>query len=73
MFLVITKLNALFFFEKKKKTYFVAQGAADKGPFYGPGPASWEKPRMPRRWDGSVQIQEVQSCYSGCLFLPISQ
>ncbi|KAH8514534.1 hypothetical protein H0E87_007394, partial [Populus deltoides] len=27
-------------------------GAADKGPFYGPGPASWEKPRMPAslRW-----------------------
>ncbi|KAH1114023.1 hypothetical protein J1N35_007401 [Gossypium stocksii] len=24
-------------------------GAADKGPFYGPGPASWEKPRMNRR------------------------
>jgi hypothetical protein len=49
VFLVITKLNALFFLKKKKKTYFVAQGAADKGPFYGPGPASWEKPRMPRR------------------------
>jgi hypothetical protein len=47
VFLVITKLNALFFFKKKKN--FVAQGAADKGPFYGPGPASWEKPRMPRR------------------------
>ncbi|KAB2093982.1 hypothetical protein ES319_A02G126600v1 [Gossypium barbadense] len=24
-------------------------GAADKGPFYGPGRASWEKPRMNRR------------------------
>jgi hypothetical protein len=48
VFLVITKLNA-FFLKQKKKTYFVAQGAADKGPFYGPGPASWEKPRMPRR------------------------
>ncbi|XVF25115.1 hypothetical protein REPUB_Repub13aG0186200 [Reevesia pubescens] len=24
-------------------------GVADKGPFYGPGPASWEKPRMTRR------------------------
>ncbi|KAG6736636.1 hypothetical protein POTOM_060489 [Populus tomentosa] len=29
--------------------YAVHLGAADKGPFYGPGPASWEKPRMPRR------------------------
>ncbi|XWS16236.1 hypothetical protein CRYUN_Cryun34aG0067800 [Craigia yunnanensis] len=24
-------------------------GVADKGPFYGPGPASWEKPQMTRR------------------------
>ncbi|KAJ4835855.1 hypothetical protein Tsubulata_030112 [Turnera subulata] len=29
--------------------YGVHMGAADKGPMYGPGPASWEKPRMPRR------------------------
>ncbi|KAJ6389518.1 hypothetical protein OIU77_027776 [Salix suchowensis] len=29
--------------------YAAHLGAADKGPFYGPGPASWEKPRMHRR------------------------
>ncbi|TYH79446.1 hypothetical protein ES332_D03G064800v1 [Gossypium tomentosum] len=29
--------------------YVAHLGAADKGPFYGPGPASWEKPRMNRR------------------------
>lgn len=27
----------------------ISQGVADKGPSYGPGPASWEKPRMGRR------------------------
>ncbi|XVF74419.1 hypothetical protein PTKIN_Ptkin13bG0109300 [Pterospermum kingtungense] len=29
--------------------YAAHMGAADKGPFYGPGPASWEKHRMTRR------------------------
>ncbi|XP_022715133.1 protein FLX-like 3 [Durio zibethinus] len=29
--------------------YVAHLGVADKGPFYGPGPASWEKPRMTRR------------------------
>ncbi|XP_021294700.1 protein FLX-like 3 [Herrania umbratica] len=29
--------------------YGIHLGVADKGPFYGPGPASWEKPRMTRR------------------------
>ncbi|XP_017978676.1 PREDICTED: protein FLX-like 3 [Theobroma cacao] len=29
--------------------YGVHLGVADKGPFYGPGPAAWEKPRMTRR------------------------
>lgn len=27
----------------------ISQGLADKGPMYGPRPASWDKPRMARR------------------------
>ncbi|XP_044478774.1 protein FLX-like 3 [Mangifera indica] len=29
--------------------YAVHRGVTDKGPIYGPGPVSWEKPRMSRR------------------------